>query len=311
MYKNEGSNAPLSKPITSASAAPKKKQKRQYGDRGSCLHFLTNSFHGVLGASSFTVTVAAWISNSLVLTLFSVLTTTVLSIHSSWYMLEQSPHQSTILDCQLELRSGSTATSKNDKNNFVRLWIVAPHRGAFHRTSIIMQYANTRILLLLQRKYWHDASASARSTSGVLLWGLATLMCLRMVLGEKFPSLGIFERFRRSSSKRKTISSVAASANNANTNQKIETTLKSLPPFWRNGNTYCFVMPMILSVCADFVISAWCEFCYSSVPERDSSLFEYFSLHWLSLWHLLFLQVVAHAIAFAFTLAFRIKHSKM
>lgn len=68
---------------------------------------------------------------------------------------------------------------------------------------------------------------------------------------------------------------------------------------------------MILSVCADFVISAWCELCYSSVPERDSSLFEYFSLHWLSLWHLLFLQVVAHAIAFAFTLAFRIKHLKM
>lgn len=180
MYKNEGSNTPLSTPITSASAAPKKKQKQQYGDRGSCLHFLTNSFHGVLGASSFTVTVAAWISNSLVLTLFSVLTTTVLSIHSSWYMLEQSPRQSTILDCQLELRSGSTAKSKNDKNNFVRLWIVAPHRGAFHRTSIIMQYTNTRILLLLQRKYWHDASASARSTSGVLLWGLATLMCLRI-----------------------------------------------------------------------------------------------------------------------------------
>lgn len=307
----------MPKPITSASAsrqhprgtviAAKKKQRQQYGDRGSWLHFLTNSFHGVLGASSLMVTLAAWISNSLVLTLFSVITTTVLSIHSSWYMLEQSPHQSTILDWQLKLRSGSTK-NKNDKNNSVRLRVVAPHRGAFHRTSIIMQYANTRILLLLQRKYWHDPSASTPSTSGVLLWGLATLMCLRMVLGEKFPFLGVFARFR-GSSKRKTISSVAAAAN-ANSNHKAETTLKPLPPFWRNGNTYCFVLPMILSVCADFTISAWCELCYISLRDEGSSLFDYFSLHWLSLWHLLFLQVVAHAIAFAFTLAFRIKHLK-
>merc|ERR1711935_511592 len=62
-------------------------------------------------------------------------------------------------------------------------------------------------------------------------------------------------------------------------------------------------------------MSAWCEHRYFSAlvvsggdDGKDSSLFGYYEDHWLSLWHLLFLQVAAHAIAFAFTLAFRIKH---
>jgi len=175
---------------------------------------------------------------------------------------------------------------------------------AFHRTSIIMQYANARILLLLQRRHWHTLSASALSTSGILLWGLATLMCLRMLLGEKMPFL---ELFTKSSTKRKTISSTTTTA------AAETTTLKPLPSFWKNGNSYCFVLPMIVGVCADFGMSAWCEHCYFSSPHTTShgdggSLFDYYSDHWLSLWHLMFLQVVAHVIAFAFTLVFRIKH---
>lgn len=329
MCQSDGVKASLPKPMTSASAAKERsravvslQKKQQYGNRGSWLRFLTNSFHGVLGASSLMVTLMAWISNEyftsnnalpLVLTLLSVITTTVLSIHSSWYMLEQSPHQSTILDCQLELRSNKNktkdATSAAASNNSLRLWVVAPHRGAFHRTSIIMQYANARILLLLQRKHWLDPSASAPSTSGILLWGLVFLMCLRMLLGEKLPSPVFLERFRATTAKRKTISSAATSAH-----QKAEITLKPLPPFWKNGNTYCFVLPMIASVCADFAMSVRCEYSYFSmspteISKAGLSLFDYYSDHWLSLWHLLFLQVVAHVIAFAFTLAFRIKHT--
>ena len=65
---------------------------------------------------------------------------------------------------------------------------------------------------------------------------------------------------------------------------------------------------MIASVFADFLMSVWCEYCYFSLPQK-APLFGFFTEHWLSLWHLLFLQVVAHVIAFSFTLAFRIKHT--
>ncbi len=297
MCQSEETNPSLPKRITSASAsasAAKKvpRKKHQYGDRGSWIHFIANSFHGVLGSSSLLVTIAAWISNeSLALTLLSVITTTVLSIHSSNYMLDQSPHQSTILDCQFKLGSKDIDKTKNDS---LRLRVVAPHRGAFHRTSIIMQYANSRILLLLQRKHWHELSESAFSTSAILSWGLVCVMCLRMLLGEKMPSF-----FGKSKAKRKTISS----------NDNNKTSLKPLPPFWKNGNTYCFVLPMIASVFADFLMSVWCEYCYFSLPQK-APLFGFFTEHWISLWHLLFLQVVAHVIAFSFTLAFRIKHTK-
>jgi hypothetical protein len=285
----------------------------------------------VLGASSLVVTLAAWMVSTdhnesetgnvpLALTLLSVLTTTILSIHSSWYMLEQSPHQSTILDCKLELlRSNSSVASTTKKrddprsesaSNSFRLRVVAPHRGAFHRTSIIMQYANSRIILLLQRKHWYDeasSSSSSFSASGILAWGLVVVMCLRMILGEKLQSLAVW--IRGGSSKK------SASETKTKPTTKPTTTLKPLPPFWRNGNTYCFVLPMIASVCADCAMSAWCEARYFSLSSSGAksspsplSLFGYFSEHWLSLWHLLFLQVVAHAIAFSFTLAFRIKH---
>jgi len=267
-----------------------------------------------MGASSLVVTLAAWMVSTdhnesgavpLALTLLSVLTTTILSIHSSWYMLEQSPHQSTIVDCQLQLlRKKDDSCSKSASNSF-RLRVVAPHRGAFHRTSIIMQYANSRILLLLQRRHWYDeaSSSSSFSASGILAWGLVVAMCLRMLLGEKLQSLVGW--IGGGSTKR--------AASEAKTKPTTTTTLKPLPPFWRNGNTYCFVLPMIASVCADCAISAWCEARYfslfsSGAKSSPLSLFGYFSEHWLSLWHLLFLQVVAHVIAFSFTLAFRIKH---
>lgn len=296
----------MPKPTSTATKMAQRK-KQQYGDRGSWIRFLTNSFHGILGSSSLIITVAACLSNEyssanetlpLALTLLSVITTTVLSIHSSWYMLEQSPQQSTILDCQLNL----SFTKSN--SNSLRLRVVAPHRGAFHRTSIIMQYANARILLLLQRKHWHYLKAPTFSTSAILSWGLVFVMCLRMLLGEKMPSLPFFGRSGTNSNKRKTISSIASSSD------KTEKTLKPLPPFWRNGNTYCFVLPMISSVFADFIMSAWCEFRYFSLSPSTTSLYGFFTQHWLSLWHLLFLQVVAHVIAFSFTLAFRIKHAK-
>ena len=309
MCKDDGTKEALPTPMASTSRKQAPRKKQQYGNRGSWIRFITNSFHGVLGSSSLLVTLSAWISNEyyesnstlpVVLTLLSVFTTTVLSIHSSWYMLEQSPHQSTILDWQLIT---TTDTKENTKNS-LRLRVVAPHRGAFHRTSIIMQYANSRILLLLQRRHWHDSSASTTSTSSILLWGLVFVMCLRMLLGENMPSFSIFERLKAATTtKRKTIASMSTSKDKA-------TTVKPLPPFWKNGNTYCFVLPMIASVCADFVMSAWCEVSYFSSPlSNNKSLFAFYSDNWLSLWHMLFLQVVAHVIAFSFTLAFRIKHT--
>eukprot|EP00536_Pseudo-nitzschia_multiseries_P005009 jgi/Psemu1/303057/fgenesh1_kg.90_\ len=172
-------------------------------------------------------------------------------------MLEQSPQQSTILDYKLKLLPNSgkiTSAAANTKE--INIKVVAPHRGAFHRTSIIMQYANARILMLLQRRHWHQeemassalAPAVSKSTSvlfsSVIVWGLVSLMCLRML-----PIPGVSRLFRRSS--------------------KGQTNELSLSP--------------------------------------SHSLFRYHSLHWLSLWHLFFLQIVAHVIAFSFTLAFRIK----
>ena len=110
MCKDDGTKEALPTPMASTSRKQAPRKKQQYGNRGSLIRFITNSFHGVLGSSSLLVTLSAWISNEyyesnstlpVVLTLLSVFTTTVLSIHSSWYMLEQSPHQSTILDWQL------------------------------------------------------------------------------------------------------------------------------------------------------------------------------------------------------------------
>ena len=276
-----------------------------------------------MGCTSLMVTLSAWIWNDyskdndenykysglpLVLTLLSVLTTTILSIHSSWRMMEQSPHQSTILDWNLELRSvfsflGTTKEKQQISNHRIR--VVAPHRGAFHRTSIIMQYANARILLLLHRKHWMMNDGSY-TLSGVFSWGLTTLMCLRMLLGERLLSLGSWlTGYNKAQPAAKRPTKIPKPSTTTSTS-----TLKPLPPFWKNGNSYCFVLPMIVSVCADFAMTIWCEQRYFHVTNHSStSLYHYFSDHWLSLWHLLFLQVVAHAIAFSFTLAFRIKHS--
>merc|ERR1711935_977002 len=114
--------------------------------------------------------------------------------------------------------------------------------------------------------------------------------------GEKMPmpSLRMLTRFK--GAPRKTLSSVAASAkhNKPETTATVATsTLKPLPPFWRNGNSYCFVLPMIAGVVGDFVMSAWCEHRYFSAlvvsggdDGKDSSLFGYYEDHWLSLWHL-------------------------
>lgn len=292
-----------------ATALPK---KQQHGNNRSWLGFLTGSFHGVLGASSLAITLAAWVSNELItntslalaLTLLSVVASTVLSLHSSWYMLRQSPHQTTILDWRLELCADKSEASEIDANNAasaaavasrksLRLWVVAPHRGAFQRTSLIMQYANARVLLLLQRRHWRDPSSAAPSASGVLAWGLVSVACLRMLLGEKWP-LPAFLKARSS---------------NAAAPRGPATTFRPLPPFWQNGNSYCFVLPMVVSVCADFLVAAWCERSYFDAAATKDSLFDRHADRWLSLRHLLFLQAVAHVIAFAFTLAFRRKHA--
>jgi len=354
MYKDENA-----KPSFSSTKAKASAPRRRAVERGSWYHFLTNSFHGVLGMTSFSVTLSAWIYNewvsdddvrsvtSLVLSILSVLLSTILSVHSSWYMLEQSPQQSTILDYKLKLKQTTDKKARAAiDTRTINIKVVAPHRGAFHRTSIIMQYANARILMLLQRRHWHQEQELAlpisaplewsTSLAGVMIWGLVSLMCLRML-----PISNLSKWFCRSPKERTVPSSTADKPS------------RKIPPFWANGNSkshtsidrfhlvccnpsfhfdsfpvcwfvlrvfvsgYCFVLPMMVGVLADFGMAAWCEYHYYIVhppsESRDNgsspphSLFRYHSLHWLSLWHLFFLQIVAHVIAFSFTLAFRIK----
>ena len=144
MCKNDETKQALPRPMTSISNKQGTRKKHQYGNRGSWLRFITSSFHGVLGSFSLLVTLSAWISNEyyestsklpLALTLLSVFTTTVLSIHSSWYMLEQSPHQSTILDWQLRRTAANAKENTTDysvspsRENSLRIRVVAPHRG--------------------------------------------------------------------------------------------------------------------------------------------------------------------------------------
>jgi hypothetical protein len=283
--------------------------RRRVGERGSWYHFLTNSFHGVLGISSLLVTLSAWIhteyaghenmrsASSLILPILSVIFTTILSIHSSFFMLEKSPHQSTILDYNLKYRQGCDEGAYSEKTcRSINIKVVAPHRDAFHRTSIIMQYANSRILLLMERRYRQVSllSAESISLSSVMLWGLVTYMCLRML-----PTSSVTKIIFPTEQKVQT-----------NSSETSDKTVRKLPGFWVNGNTYCFVLPMMMSVLADFCMTTWCEYHYfNDHPSSSYSLFQYHSQHWLSLWHLFFLQVVAHMIAFSFTLAFRIKHS--
>jgi len=221
-------------------------------------------------------------------------------------MLEQSPHQSTILDYKLRLKQRII--------NFesINIKVVAPHRGAFHRTSIIMQYANARILMLLQRRHLHQQQVASSalasslltsespSPSSVIVWALVSFTCLRML---PIPDVS---KIIFTDTKRQTISSSAS-----------DKTSRKLPRFWSNGNSYCFVLPMIISLVADFCMAAWCEYHYYNYYIKSQqngfsssqSLFQYHSHYWLSLWHLFFLQIVAHTIAFGFTLAFRLKSS--
>ena len=91
-----------------------------------------------------------------------------------------------------------------------------------------------------------------------------------------------------------------------------------MPTFWYNGNTYCFVLPMMISLIGDFMMTIYCEYHYhyhyfhdenNQTPSSSSSLslYDYHTKYWLSISHLLFLQLIAHIIAFSFTLIFRIR----
>ena len=202
--------------------------------------------------------------------------------------------------------------------------MVPPHRDAFNRTSIIMQYANSRILLLLQRQYYYNNqeqnnnqeqdSSSFSILSGIIVWIFVLFGCIRM-LPVKIPDI-----FSSSSS-----STAVAAAANDDTNPDDESLSKNrlikkkkmMPTFWYNGNTYCFVLPMMISLIGDFIMTIYCEYHYhyhyfhdennQTSSSSSLSLYDYHTKYWLSISHLLFLQLIAHIIAFSFTLIFRIR----
>ncbi|OEU12789.1 hypothetical protein FRACYDRAFT_244063 [Fragilariopsis cylindrus CCMP1102] len=320
-------------------------------------HFITASFHGNLGMISFFITFTAFIitwctsslssssnsqSNSSIFVglsfiIVSIITTTILSIHSSYYMLNQSPYSSTILDYDFNVNLNRLLPSSslalvgrfiNKKRNYraskFNIKVVPPHRDAFNRTSIIMQYANSRILLLLHRQYYNnqeqnnqDSSSSSTtfsriSISGIIVWTLVLFGCIRML------PIHIPDMFS---------SSPAAGDDDNDTNPDDELLSKNrltkktnMPTFWYNGNTYCFVLPMMISLIGDFIMTIYCEYHYhyhyhyfhdenNQTPSSSSSLslYDYHTKYWLSISHLLFLQLIAHIIAFSFTLIFRIR----
>ncbi|KAG7342415.1 hypothetical protein IV203_007508 [Nitzschia inconspicua] len=217
-------------------------------------------FHGSLGMTSFAISVLLWglwdeasSRTNLVhvlLVVLSVVSSTVLSIHSSWKMLDQVPIQTVIWVC-----SKDKATFQSDTSNVHRMipfsHITAPHREAFQRTSLILQYVNARILQTLSDKdeEFHGF--------GIAAWILVGLTCLRMI---PWPT--------------------------------------SLD--WKNGNTFCFVVPMVGSVIGDFVMVCYCARKTSNIHSQS----------WLSMKELVFVQLAGLVIAFLFTLGFRSKHNR-
>jgi hypothetical protein len=210
-------------------------------------------FHGSLGMMSFVTSFFLWcawddaISRANVLHVFlvflSVMASTTLSIHSSWKMLDQVPIQTVIWKSTKDSHDGVMSPFFFDH-------ITAPHREAFHRTSLILQYVNSRILLEL-------ASAGNGETDRIysaVAWSLVGYTCYGMI-----PSSWD----------------------------------------WKNGNTFCFVLPMVSSVVGDVFMT-----CFCAVAVHNPSL-----TCWLSLRELVFVQISGLVIAFLFTLAFRSKQN--
>jgi len=416
-------------------------------------------------------------SCSTIAILLSILTSTMLSLHSSWYMLEQSPFSSTIVDYKFywynynnnnkygsinsiiytvlssfAMICSDTDNDNNNNNNsnqgrgrsesskfdtdtdndddtddkkskqmignkerntisnstsmdtfcskktkLITIKVVAPHRGAFHRTSIIMQYANTRLVQLLLYRHHHNTD-TYEYYGHPLVWTMVTLGCLRMVipldklydntiaiihnnnnrntirrqvLGFIFVVKKILNTLRATTavattttvgitnntnidyyhtntitgtSTQKGIMTADDTAaswllpakgrsdkkviinnnNNKNNNNNNNKNKNKLPGFWRNGNSYCFVLPMIIGVVGDFIMTAWCQYQYKnnayydydddynrnhdhnqSLSPAQYSIFQFHTKFWLSIRHLLILQLAAHLIAFSFTLVFR------
>jgi hypothetical protein len=291
-------------------------------------------------------------------------------------MLQQSPYSSTILDYTFNFnnlnifnfnifnkmlpgaagggggggRSSSSSTTKSSSSLF-NIKVVPPHRDAFHRTSIIMQYANTRILLLLQRQYYYhynynqnnqnnlnnlnnqeqeqeeQISSSLMSLSGIVVWTFVIIGCIRMLPIKKIPDIFSNNNNNKTNSNSADVIIIIANKLRKQNTNKAKKKMKMMPNFWFNGNTYCFVLPMMLSLVGDFIMTIYCEYHYyyyyyykyyyknqdnstdhsSSSLSLSLSLYEYHTKYWLSLYHLLFLQLVAHIIAFSFTLIFRIR----
>ena len=168
-----------------------------------------------------------------------------------------------------------------DKHDYF-LRTVAPHREAFQRTSTILLYVNARILGQLVmttdiNNNNNDNHSSHKEPTPRLLvasimivsWILTTMACARMV--------GPLSKLL----------------------------LTSLD--MSNGNTFCFVLPMMASVVGDYLMTNLLLLATSFSFVFAESYSCSYSYSWLSLRQLLCVQASGLIIAFLFTLAFR-KH---
>jgi hypothetical protein len=187
---------------------------------------------------------------------------TILSVHSSHIMIDHAPMQTVIWDLQMPMKKNLDANpfsslvrasicaihSLNHYGLLPFTKIVAPHREAFHRTSLILQYINARILQLLMASMAWDGAMSLVPCCFIVF------TCRRMI-----------------------------------------------PDPWtldyRNGNTFCFVLPMVLSVMGDCGMTTYMEW--------RNGMNGTTTCRWLSLRALAVVQFAGLMIAFLFTLAFR------
>ena len=226
-------------------------------------------FHSLCGSSlSLCLSLTAMIWQHVTLVvLAAIVTSSMVAIHSN---LRHS-----WIKC---LSTPSFWTSKHDY--FLRT--VAPHREAFQRTSTILLYVNARILGQLVmttdiNNNNNDNHSSHKEPTPRLLvasimivsWILTTMACARMV--------GPLSKLL----------------------------LTSLD--MSNGNTFCFVLPMMASVVGDYLMTNLLLLATSFSFVFAESYSCSYSYSWLSLRQLLCVQASGLIIAFLFTLAFR-KH---
>ena len=229
-------------------------------------------FHSLCGSSlSLCLSLTAMIWQHVTLVvLAAIVTSSMVAIHSN---LRHS-----WIKC---LSTPSFWTSKHDY--FLRT--VAPHREAFQRTSTILLYVNARILGQLVmttdiNNNNNDNHSSHKEPTPRLLvasimivsWILTTMACARMV--------GPLSKLL----------------------------LTSLD--MSNGNTFCFVLPMMASVVGDYLMTNLLllatSFSFVFAESYSSYSYSYScSYSWLSLRQLLCVQASGLIIAFLFTLAFR------